>query len=423
MSKGLTFYLHVHQPYRVRPYSVFAIGEEHAYFDQKDDSQLNNEKVFLKVADKSYRPMVALLGTLLERHPDFKLSLSITGDFIEQAQTWAPDVLEGFKGLVATGRVEIVAETYYHSLAFFYNEQEFDAQVAQHRKKIQEIFDVTPTAFRNTELAYNDELAKWADKAGYKAILAEGWDKVLDWRSPDYVYRPTGTENIRLLLKNYRLSDDIAFRFGDKAWNEYPLNAEKYADWVANNSDGPLVNLFMDFETFGEHQWADTGIFGFLESFVGTWLDGGNRFHTVTEAAEAYDVTSELSMPDTVTWADSERDLSAWTGNSMQQEALKHLYAMQNDVLRSFDDVLVRDWRLLQSSDHFYYMATKWNGDGNVHQYFSPYDSPYDAFLYYMNAIRDVRLRLMEHQHLGDLVPDTTNESVVGNMDDTSLEQ
>lgn len=423
MSKGLTFYLHVHQPYRVRPYSVFAIGEQHAYFDQKDDSQLNNEKVFLKVADKSYRPMIALLGTLLERHTDFKFSLSITGDFIEQAQAWAPDVLEGFKGLVATGRVEIVAETYYHSLAFFYNEQEFDAQVAQHRKKIKEIFGATPTAFRNTELAYNDDLAKWADKAGYKAILAEGWDDVLDWRSPDYVYRPTGTDNIRLLLKNYRLSDDVAFRFSDKAWNEYPLTAEKYTGWVANSSDGPLVNLFMDFETFGEHQWADTGIFSFFENFVGSWLASGHHFHTVTEAAETYEATGELSMPNTVTWADSERDLSAWTGNSMQQEALKHLYALQNDVLRSFDDTLVRDWRLLQSSDHFYYMATKWQNDGDVHQYFSPYDSPYDAFLYYMNAIRDVRLRLMEYHHLGDLTPKNDKETVVGGMDDTSSGQ
>lgn len=403
MSKGLTLYLHVHQPYRVRPLSVFDIGEQHAYFDQKDDTDLNNEKVFLKVADKSYWPMVTLLQQLLDTHESFKLSLSITGDFIEQAESWAPDLLEAFKRLVATGRVEIVAETYYHSLAFFYDKQEFDAQVAQHRKKIGELFDVLPTAFRNTELAYNDDLAKWADKAGYKAILAEGWDTVLDWRSPNYVYRPAGTQNIGLLLKNYRLSDDIAFRFSDKAWNEYPLNADKYASWIGIDADGPNVNLFMDFETFGEHQWADTGIFTFFEGFVEKWLENGNLFHTVTEAASVYDASGELSMPETVTWADSERDLSAWTGNAMQQEALKYVYELQNDVLRSFDEALVRDWRLLQSSDHFYYMATKWERDGDVHKYFSPYDSPYDAFLYYMNAIRDVRLRLMRHYRLGGL--------------------
>ena len=411
MSKGLTLYLHVHQPYRVRPLSVFDIGEQHAYFDQKDDTDLNNEKVFLKVADKSYWPMVTLLQKLLDAHEGFKLSLSITGDFIEQAEAWAPDLLEAFKRLVATGRVEIVAETYYHSLAFFYNEQEFDAQVAQHRKKIGELFDVLPTAFRNTELAYNDDLAKWADKAGYKAILAEGWDTVLDWRSPNYVYRPAGTQNIGLLLKNYRLSDDIAFRFSDKAWNEYPLTAEKYTDWVGSNTDGPNVNLFMDFETFGEHQWADTGIFAFFEGFVEKWITNGNYFHTVTEAATSYDVSGELSMPNTVTWADSERDLSAWTGNAMQQEALKYVYELQNDILRSFDEALIRDWRLLQSSDHFYYMATKWERDGDVHKYFSPYNSPYDAFLYYMNAIRDVRLRLMRHYRLGGLgTPEVTEK-------------
>ncbi len=406
MSKGITLYLHVHQPYRVRPYSVFDIGEQHAYFDLKDDSQLNNEKLFHKVADKSYWPMTALLQKLLDTQPDFKFSLSITGDFIEQAEAWAPDLLDAFAKLVASGRVEIVAETYYHSLAFFYNRQEFEAQVAQHRKKIKDVFGVTPTAFRNTELAYNDDLAVWADKAGYKAILAEGWDNVLEWRSPNFVYSPKGSEHISLLVKNYHLSDDIAFRFGDQSWNEWPLTTDKYVSWVESSAEGPLVNLFMDFETFGEHQWADTGIFSFFENFVAQWLAGQDRsFYTVTGAVDAFEPTGELSMPNTVTWADSERDLSAWTGNDLQQEALKYTYALQNDVLRSFDEALIRDWRLLQSSDHFYYMATKWQQDGDVHQYFSPYESPYDGFLYFMNAIRDIRLRLMQHHQVGGLTP------------------
>ena len=402
MSKSITLYLHVHQPLRVKPYTVFDIGEKHSYFDLLDDSDLNNEKVFHKVADKSYRPMTALLQTLLDRHPEFKLSLSITGDFLEQAQQWAPDVLEAFQRLVATGRVEIVAETYYHSLAFFYNQREFDAQVDLHRRKIQELFNVTPTAFRNTELAYNDDLAKWADRAGYQTILSEGWDPILEWRSPNHVYRPTGTENIRLLMKNYHLSDDIAFRFGNRAWSEWPLTAEKYVRWMESSSDGPVVNLFMDFETFGEHQWADTDIFGFFEKFVGQWVQSnGNTFNTVTGAAMAHDPAGEISMPNTVTWADSERDLSAWSGNSMQQESLKYLYALENDVVRSGDEGLIRDWRYLQSSDLLYYMATKWDEDGDVHSYFSPYDSPYDAFLYYMNAIRDIRWRVMQHHQLG----------------------
>lgn len=404
MSKAIALYLHVHQPYRVRPYSVFDIGSQHDYFDVKDDSKLNNEKMFHKVAEKSYRPMTALLQKLLERYPDFQCSLSITGDFIDQAEAWAPDVLDAFKKLVETGRVEIVAETYYHSLAFFYDRDEFIGQVEQHAEKIKDVFGVVPTAFRNTELAYNDELAKWADDAGYKVILAEGWDKVLEWRSPNFVYRPSGTEHIKLLLKNYHLSDDLAFRFGDQSWNEWPLTADKYAGWVASSAEGPLVNLFMDFETFGEHQWGDTGIFTFFETFVAKWLSDGSKFHTVSGAAKAFDVSGELSLPQTVTWADSERDLSAWMGNDLQQESLKYVYALQSDVLRSGDGDLIHDWRLLQSSDHFYYMATKWQHDGDVHQYFSPYDSPYDAFLSYMNVIRDVRLRLMQHHGLGGLV-------------------
>ena len=403
MSRGISLYLHVHQPYRVKPYSVFDIGEQHDYFDLRDDSKLNNEKIFHKVAEKSYRPMTALLQKLLDTHPDFHFSLSITGGFIDQAEQFAPDVLESFKRLVATGRVEIVAETFYHSMSFFYSLTEFETQVEMHRKKLLDVFGVSPTAFRNTELAHNDELAKWADASGYRTILAEGWDNVLEWRSPNHVYRPVGTENLRLLLKNYHLSDDIAFRFSNQAWTEWPLTPGKYVDWINSSlGDAPLMNLFMDFETFGEHQWEDTGIFTFFEQFVADWLRQGDaKFYTVTQAAQSSDPVGELSMPNTVTWADSERDLSAWFGNSMQNEAAKHLYAMEEDVVRSGDDKLISDWRNLQRSDHLYYMATKWLTDGDVHAYFSPYDSPYDAFLYYMNAVRDVRWRIMKHHHLG----------------------
>lgn len=405
MSKSLVLYLHVHQPYRIKPYSVFSIGHDHDYFNQRDDSDTNNEKLFHRVADKSYRPMNALLARLLERHPDFSLSLSITGDFIDQAEQWAPDVLDDFKQLVATGRVEIVTETYYHSLAFFYSKDEFEAQVDQHRKKIADLFGVTPTAFRNTELAYNDDLAVWADTAGYKAIIAEGWDPVLEWRSPNYVYRPSNTTDIRLLMKNYRLSDDIAFRFSNQGWSQWPLTADKYADWVnASVADGDIVNVFMDYETFGEHQWADTGIFGFFEEFIDKWAAQQDRdFQTITGAVTAHEPTGEISMPHTVTWADSERDLSAWTGNSLQQEIARNLYALENDVLRSGDEALIRDWRYLQSSDHLYYLSTKWLDDGDVHTYFSPYESPYDAFLYYMNVIRDMRWRVMRHHKLGGI--------------------
>ena len=405
-KRGIVLYLHVHQPLRVRQYSVFDTATQHDYYTEHSyDTDRNNEKVMRKVADKSYRPMIALLEKLLHQHSDFHLSLSITGTFIEQAQQWVPDVIEGFKRLVDTGRVEIVAETYYHSLAFFYSRSEFESQVRAHQSKIKEVFDVDTQVFRNTELAYNDELAAWADKAGFKGILAEGWDPILEWRSPNHVYRPKGTENIALLLKNYHLSDDLAFRFSDKDWSQWPLNADTYNEWAnASIADQPLVNLFMDFETFGEHQWADTGIFDFFDSFVGKWLSNpDNTFYTVSGAIDAFEPVGEISMPSTVTWADSERDLTAWLGNDMQQEALRHVYSMEDDILRTGDLELISDWRKLQTSDHVYYMCTKWFSDGDVHAYFSPYESPYDAFLYFINVVRDIRWRLHEHHKTGGL--------------------
>ncbi len=405
MSKrGIVLYLHVHQPLRIRKYSIFDTATNHDYFDEPDaTTDRNNERVLRKVADKSYRPMNALLEKLLARHPEFKVSLSITGTFIEQAEQWAPDVLESFRRLVATGQVEIVAETYYHSLAFFYSRAEFERQVDMHRAKIRELFGVETSVFRNTELAYNDELGKWAEAYGFKGVLAEGWDPVLEWRSPNHVYRPAGTDNIALLLKNYRLSDDLAFRFSNQAWAQWPLTADTYKEWThASLADSQLVNLFMDYETFGEHQWEDTGIFNFFEDFISKWLaHPENTFYTTSEAIAVHTPVGDISMPHTVTWADTERDLTAWLGNSMQQEALRYLYALEDDILRTEDLGLIADWRKLQTSDHVYYMCTKWFTDGDVHAYFSPYDSPYDAFLYFMNALRDVRYRLMAYHRGG----------------------
>lgn len=399
--RGINLYLHVHQPWRIRQYSVFDTAYNHDYFAVRDHTERDNRAVFEKVADKSYRPMNQLLLDLLEKHPDFKISLSITGTWLEQAEAWGPDIIDQFRRMVETGRVEIVAETYYHSLAFFYSREEFERQVNMHRERIEELFGYTPQTFRNTELAYNDELAHWADQAGYKAILAEGWDPVLEWRSPNHVYKPAGTEQIKLLLKNYRLSDDVAFRFSNRQWADWPLSAEKYHEWMdaSFGDNDTLVNLFMDYETFGEHQWADTGIFDFFESFVASWLSNeNNTFYTVSEAAASSQPKGEISMPDTVTWADMERDLTAWLGNSMQQEAMRYLYALEGDVLRSGDLELIGDWRRMQTSDHVYYMCTKWFNDGDVHAYFSPYESPFDAFLYFMNALRDMRYRLIQKQ-------------------------
>lgn len=397
MSKAIVLYLHVHQPYRIRHYTIFDAAVTHDYFDAHYDDQTSNERILKKVADKSYLPTNARLLKLLQEHPEFKLSLSITGTVIEQLEKWSPEALQSFKEIVATGQVEIVAETYHHSLAFFYSRSEFEMQVDMHRRKVEEVFGQTPSVFRNTELSYNNEVAQWADKAGYKGVLTEGWDKVLGWRSPNYVYRPSGTENVRLLMKNYKLSDDIAFRFGDRDWSEWPLTADKFAHWLSEDPEATNFNLFMDYETFGEHQWEESGIFDFLSHLPQEWLKTeGHSFMTVSEVIDANESKDFVDVHDTITWADTERDLSAWLGNGMQTTAIASLYGLERQILDTNDLALIDDWRRLQTSDHFYYMCTKWFNDGDIHAYFSPYDTPYEAYINFMNAYHDIKFRLSE---------------------------
>jgi alpha-amylase len=395
MKKSIVLYLHVHQPYRIRHYTIFDAGKNHDYFDAHYDDRTSNERIIHKVAEKSYLPTNKLLKELLDTYPDFRVSLSITGTLLEQLERWHPAALKSFQELNETGRVEIVGETYHHSLAFFYSQAEFEMQVQMHQEIIQRLFGQTPTAFRNTELAYNNDLAYWADRAGYKAILAEGWDPVLGWRSPNFVYRPTYTDNIRLLMKNYKLSDDIAFRFGNQDWAEWPLTADKFSHWLTESGDATNFNLFMDYETFGEHQWDDTGIFEFLRHLPEEWLTNeNNTFMTVTQAAEYYNPVDKVDVEHTTTWADTERDLSAWLGNPMQHQAIGALYELQSDIIASGDLSLIEDWRKLQTSDHYYYMCTKWFNDGDIHAYFSPYATPYEAFMNFMNSYHDLRYRL-----------------------------
>jgi len=397
MSKVIVLYLHVHQPYRVRHYTVFDTGAKHDYFDASYNDKTSNERILQKVAEKSYIPANARLLNILKENPDFKVSLSITGTVIEQLEKWSPEALQSFKDLCATGRVEIVAETYHHSLAFFYSRSEFEMQVEMHRQKIEQVFGQTPKVFRNTELAYNNELAQWADQAGYKGILAEGWDPILDWRSPNYVYRPVNTSNIGLLMKNYKLSDDVAFRFGDQEWKEWPLTASKFSHWMSEDKDATNFNLFMDYETFGEHQWEASGVFDFLEQLPREWSKtAGNGFMTVSEAIDNHEPVDQIDVPNTITWADTERDLSAWLGNSMQSGAIEDLYALEEAILATHDLALIEDWRKLQTSDHFYYMCTKWFNDGDIHAYFSPYDTPYEGYINFMNAFRDLQFRLAQ---------------------------
>lgn len=395
MSQALVLYLHVHQPYRVRHYTVFDSGASHNYFEAGYDDKTSNERILRKVAEKSYLPTNTRLLQLLNDNPEFKLSLSITGTIIEQMERWSPETLESFKRLTETGRVEIVAETYHHSLAFFYSRAEFEVQVEMHKHKIQEVFGQTPRVFRNTELAYNNDLAYWAEQAGYKGVLAEGWDPVLGWRSPNYVYRPAYTSQIRLLMKNYKLSDDIAFRFGDHEWSEWPLTADKFSHWLSADQQATNFNLFMDYETFGEHQWDASGIFGFLEHLPSQWLKTeGHTFMTVSEVIDAFEPVDQVDVPQTITWADTERDLSAWLGNAMQASSIGALYNMRDAIIGTNDLSLIEDWRRLQTSDHFYYMCTKWFNDGDIHAYFSPYDTPYEAYINFMNAYRDLQFRL-----------------------------
>lgn len=394
---SICLYFQAHQPYRVRRYRFFDIGNERRYFDDDSETNLNNRRIMRKVAEKCYVPATAILQQALDRHPEFRASFSFSGVFLDQLEAFAPDALEAFQRLVATGRVEVLSETYHHSLSFLYSLDEFREQVALHRARVREFFGAEPTTFRNTELIYNNALAKEIEAEGYRAILAEGADHVLGWRSPNFVYRPQSAKSLKLLLKNYRFSDDIAFRFSSRDWSEYPLSVGKFVQWLgAAALDGAeTVNLFMDYETFGEHQWADTGIFEFLAALPGEVAKNPRLcFGTPAEVAARCESVAELDVTTPISWADIERDLSAWRSNPMQWDALQKVYDLESTVRASGDEDIMRDWRRLQTSDHFYYMCTKWWSDGDVHKYFNPYESPYDAYIAFTNVLHDLRMRL-----------------------------
>lgn len=389
---SICMYFQVHQPFRLGKFQFFDIGTGKPYFDAE-----KNRALLRRIADKCYLPTNRLLLELMRKHPEFKVSFSLSGIVLEQLEEYCPEVLRSFQELVETGCVELLSETYHHSLAFVYSPNEFGEQVRLHRKKIHSLFGKKPSVLRNTELVYNNALAEKAEEMGYSSVLVEGADKVLGWRSPNFVYRAVNGKT-KLLLKNYRLSDDIAFRFSEPTWKEYPLTAEKYASWISNvNGNGETVNLFMDYETFGEHQWASTGIFEFLRHLPGKLLTHpDNDFRFPSEVAKDYRPVSELDIPYFISWADIERDLSAWLGNDMQKSAIRLLYGMEKGVKESGDAQLLHDWRCLQTSDHFYYMCTKWFNDGDVHKYFNPYDSPYDAFITFMNILKDMQHRVAQ---------------------------
>jgi len=390
---SVCFYFQVHQPFRLRHYTVF--DKEPRYFNEHE-----NIAVCRKVANKCYLPANRLLLKLINKYKGrFKISYSITGVLLEQLSRYAPEVISTFDALGQSGCVEFLAETYYHSLSFLYSRDEFVEQITRHAETIQQLFGQRPRVFRNTELVYNNDLATTIEAmGGFDAILTEGADQILGYRSPNFVYRPPNCQRVKLLLKNYALSDDIAFRFSNRSWSEWPLTAEKFANWINQvNGNGVVVNLFMDYETFGEHQWQDTGIFDFMRHLPAEVLKHpDNDFKTPSQVAAAYEAVGTLDVPGIISWADTERDLSAWMGNAMQSNALHELYRLEKKVKSTANNRVIEDWRRLQSSDHFYYMCTKYFADGDVHKYFNPYDSPYESYINFMNVLSNLNSRCVK---------------------------
>lgn len=394
----LCLYLHLHQPLRLVDFEVFDLEKQQPYFSKYH--QDDNKKIFLKVADKSYRPMLGLLEELLHVEPHFTFALSITGVFIEQLRWYAPDILQQLRRLVATGRVEILAETYYHSLASLYSQAEFNRQVWQHIDTVKAEFGVVPTTFRNTELVYSNHIAWMVYQLGFQGVLTEGVDRYLGGRPRTQLYRSIGDHPIPVLLKHAQLSDDIAFRFSDNNWSHHPLHSSTYLHWLHDYYQEELINLFMDFETFGEHQWADTGIFEFFRQLVHDFIRGPHNrfvaprdvladfFRTDDQRRSIYDLPV-YDVPDPISWADVDRDLTAWVDNSYQRDTLRLIYQIEAKVHSTQNPSLIDEWGKLQTSDHFYYMCTKWAADGDVHAYFSPYDSPHEAYRRYTTVLSD----------------------------------
>ena len=390
MKKSICLYFQVHQPNRLRQYRFFDIGKNSHYYDD-----FTNRTILRRIAQKCYLPMNELLLQQIEEQKGaFKVAFSITGTALEQFDRYCPEVLDSFKKLAATGCVEFLSETYYHSLSSLASESEFKHQVAKHKEAIEKYFGVTPTTFRNTELIYSDSIANMVGDLGFKTILTEGAKHVLGWQSPNYLYKATTKKNQKLLLRNSGLSDDIAFRFSNKGWENWPLTTDKFVSWL-KSGDAEIVNLFMDYETFGEHQAASTGIFDFMKYLPAAVLaDGEFEFVTPARAARKHKPVAPLCIPDAISWADEERDTSAWLGNELQNEAFNKLYSLSEKLAILNDAELWSDFGHLQESDHFYYMCTKYFSDGAVHKYFNPYDTPFEAFINYMNVLSDFMLRV-----------------------------
>lgn len=391
--KNICFYFQIHQPFRLKRYRFFDIGNDHYYYDD-----FTNDDIITRVAEHSYMPMADTLLHMIDQSGGaFKCAISITGTAIEQLQQYVPEFIDKLKALVATGCVEILSETYSHSLASLRDPEEFIRQVQSHDKLVRNLFGKKPTVFRNTELIYDDDIASIVASMGFKGMITEGAKHILGWKSPDFIYSAASAPSLKLLLKNDKLSDDISRNFNNHEWSEYPLTADKYVDWIASlPEEQQLVNIFLSMETFGEFLPAYTGIFDFLKALPRFAAERHISFITPGEACAKMKSVGELSVPFPMSWADEARDVSAWIGNDLQREALDKLYSVAERVNLTTDRRLKQDWEYLQSSDHFFYMSTKHMADGAAHASFSPYDSPYSAFTNYMNVLADFLVRVQE---------------------------
>ncbi len=394
MKKTICLYFQVHQPFRFRRYRFFDIGESEYYYDD-----YVNESAIKKIASRCYLPANRMMLELIKKYEgQFKITFSISGIALDLFELYAPEVLDSFRNLAGTGHVEFLAEAHAHSLVSLADSDEFRFQVTEHSKRIESLFGARPKVFRNTELIYSDEIGNRVADMGFAGILSEGARHILGWKSPNYLYYNASHPRLKVLLRNFRLSDDLAFRFSRQSWKEWPLTADKYAYWLKKlNRKDELVNIFLDYETFGENHKAESGIFDFFKALPEKIFKNRDfEFATPSMIISSMQPVGPISVPYPVSWTDEERDLSAWLGNDMQNEAFNKLFGLRSLVRKTSDNKILTDWYNLQTSDHFYFMSTKVFTDEEVHKYYNPYESPYDAFINYMNILSDFTQRLKE---------------------------
>jgi alpha-amylase len=406
--KSVCLIFQIHQPFRYRKYRFFDIGKDDYYYDD-----FANETIIRKIADKCYLPANKIILEQIKKHKGkFRVAFSLSGVVIDQFKLYCPEVIDSFSELAETGCVEFLAETYASSLVSLVDAGMFKEQVTAHSKLIEDLFGQHPAVFRNTELIYSDEIGDLVYRMGYEAVITEGAKHILGWKSPNYLYCNALNPRLKVLMRNYRFSDDISFRFSNTGWNEFPLTAYKYAGWMKSlPKDEEIINIFINYETFGQLQPVNSGIFEFLNYLPGTVLKTKElEFSTPVEIVRKHQPISAIHVPFPISWADEERDLTAWLGNELQKEAFNKLYQLKDRMRECTDSRMLKDWNYLQTNDHLYYMCTKFFSDGEVHKSFNPYANPYEAFINYMNVMSDFSFRL------DAIVPKSSKDSEISKL-------